>query len=172
MIRFINAWLHEIYIYIGSTELPFKTRFAGHKSSFAHEHQATSTTLSKHVWNLKKSGKDYELRWEILKRCPPYHCGAKFCDLCLTEKLLILQADEERTINKHSEIMQKCRHRNKYKLKSVKWAGLWPHLFGFTFYFIPYVSFCGPFCLLVCFWYPYSHSPLPFFQLPCQYLSL
>jgi len=106
--------------YIGSTELPFKTRFAGHKSSFVHEHQATSTTLSKHVWNLKKSGKDYELKWEILKRCLPYRCGGKSCDLCLTEKLLILQADEEMTVNRHSEIMQKCRHRNKFKLKSVK----------------------------------------------------
>ena len=109
----------KVATYVGSTELPFKTRYTGHKSSFLHQHQAKSTTLSKYIWDLKMQGTDYELKWEVLKQCSPYRCGARVCDLCLTEKLIILQASEESTLNKHSEIMQKCRHRNKFKVKSV-----------------------------------------------------
>ena len=40
--------------YIGLTENEFKTRFNLHKSSFKLEHKRTSTTLSDHVWKLKK----------------------------------------------------------------------------------------------------------------------
>ena len=40
--------------YIGLTENEFKTRFNLHKSSFKLEHQRTSTTLTDHVWKLKK----------------------------------------------------------------------------------------------------------------------
>ena len=97
-----------------------KQGILANKSSFLHQHQAKSTTLSKYIWDLKMQGTDYELKWEVLKQCSPYRCGARVCDLCLTEKLIILQASEESTLNKHSEIMQKCRHRNKFKLKSVK----------------------------------------------------
>jgi len=105
--------------YIGSTEGPFKTRFNGHKSSFNLQHLASHTTLSNYIWDLKGKSTNYVLKWEIMKRCSPYKCGTRSCDLCLTEKLLILQADPATTMNKHSEIMQKCRHKNKFKLKNI-----------------------------------------------------
>ena len=107
-------------VYFGSTEMSFKQRYAGHKASFAHENLSTATTLSKYVWSLKKAGTPYSLRWEIHKHCSPYKCGTRSCDLCLTEKYVILHADSESTLKKHSEIMQKCRHKNKFKLKAVK----------------------------------------------------
>ena len=107
-------------VYFGSTEMSFKQRYAGHKASFAHENLSTATTLSKYVWSLKKAGTPYSLRWEIHKHCSPYKCGTRSCDLCLTEKYVILHADPDSTLNKHSEIMQKCRHKNKFKLKAVK----------------------------------------------------
>ena len=43
-----------------------------------------------------------------------------FVDLCLTEKLLIAKADRRKLFNKKSEIMSKCRHRNKFTLKRFR----------------------------------------------------
>ena len=106
--------------YIGSTESTFKERYTSHKSSFQHEKQSSSTSHSSYIWELKKKKIPYELTWEIMKKASPYKCGTRRCDLCLTEKLLILKSDPQVTLNKHSEIMQKCRHSNKFKLKSIK----------------------------------------------------
>ena len=39
---------------IGLTENEFKTRFNLHKSSFKLEHKRTTTSLSDHIWKLKK----------------------------------------------------------------------------------------------------------------------
>ena len=47
------------------------------------------------------------------------HQGAKRCNLCLAEKLAILQADQRTLLNKRSEFVSKCRHRNKFKLKKA-----------------------------------------------------
>ena len=50
----------------------------------------------------------------------PYKCGTRRCDLCLTEKYVIAHADQEHLLNKRTEIISKCRHRNKYLIKYVK----------------------------------------------------
>ena len=42
-----------------------------------------------------------------------------FCQLCLAEKLAILWADPDTTLNKRSELVAKCRHRNKFKLIKI-----------------------------------------------------
>ena len=52
------------------------------------------------------------------KKCQPYACGAQRCDVCLSEKLYILSAGAG-CINQNTELMQKCRHSNKFKLISV-----------------------------------------------------
>ena len=46
------------------------------------------------------------------------HCQKRF-DVCLSEKLSILLENKANSINKHSELMQKCSHSNKYKLSNV-----------------------------------------------------
>ena len=50
----------------------------------------------------------------------PYRCGKRKCDLCLTEKYIIARADQKYLLNKRTEIISKCRHRNKYVLKNIK----------------------------------------------------
>ena len=45
--------------------------------------------------------------------------GAKRCNLCLVEKLAILQADQCTLLNKRSEFVSKCQHWNKFKLKKA-----------------------------------------------------
>jgi len=42
------------------------------------------------------------------------------CQLCLAEKLAILTGDPKILLNKWSELVSKCRHENKFKLKNLK----------------------------------------------------
>jgi len=109
----------EAKFYIGATEQTFKKRYPKHKDSIEKEKHKSSTSLSKHVWERKKNGTDFTIKWEILKECLPYRCGTRSCNLCLTEKYLILMADPKLCINKNSDLMQKCRHSNKFKLANV-----------------------------------------------------
>ena len=73
--------------------------------------------------NLKKSGLSPEIRWKIVQHATPYQYGSKTCNLCLSEKLQIFQADPNKLLNKHSELVSKCRHRSKFKLRSFNYAG-------------------------------------------------
>ena len=54
------------------------------------------------------------------KKTPPYQCGSKVCDLCLLEKVFIISADPDNLLNKRTELISKCRHRNKFLLANVK----------------------------------------------------
>ena len=60
------------------------------------------------------------IEWSIADRAPPYHCKSKRCNLCLAEKLTILRADQTLTLNSRLELVSKCRHRYKFKLKNFK----------------------------------------------------
>ena len=105
-------------VYIGSTETPFKQRYANHLMSFRYERYRNQTELSKYIWGLKRDGKTFRVRWDVLRRAPAYSCLSKRCDLCLTEKLMILSADRSTLLNKRSELVSKCRHQNKFCLSN------------------------------------------------------
>ena len=49
-----------------------------------------------------------------------YKCGIRRCDLCATEKYVIARADQVDPLKERTEIISKCRHRNKYLIKYVK----------------------------------------------------
>ena len=99
-------------------ETTFKTRFSNHKQSFKFENKRNSTELSKVVWKLKDQNKNYSVTWAIVKEVGSYKCGANICNLCLCEKLFILKADCKSLLNKRSEIISKCKHKNKFLLKN------------------------------------------------------
>ena len=103
-------------IYIGCTEGTFKTRFTNHKQSFQNEKYAKATALSTHIWALKRSNIDYNVKWKIISKASKYLCGTRKCDLCLTEKVLIASADPKLLLNSRAELISKCRHQNKYLL--------------------------------------------------------
>ena len=107
----------QTYSYYGTSEGEFKTRHTNHTSSFRHESKKNSTELSKKIWEIKESGKEYSLTWEIAKKAFPYQGGRTKCDLCLTEKLLIVTNQSEFLLNKRTEMISKCRHRNKFLLR-------------------------------------------------------
>ena len=67
--------------------------------------------LQKHVWELKNKERDFSIKWSILKRVSPRTAGRSKCNLCLEEKLCILESDSALTLSKRSELFSKCRHR-------------------------------------------------------------
>ena len=105
-------------VYTGATKSEFKKRLAVHKNSFRNRTQC-QTCLSSYIWDLKDQNVDYEIMWTLHHQAFPYQCGTRKCDLCLTEKLVILRSDLRWSLNKRSEIMNKCRHRKDCKLSSV-----------------------------------------------------
>ena len=53
------------------------------------------TALSKYVWFLRDNNVRFDLKWSIKKKAQVYSAGAKYCDLCLTEKTIIMLADKK-----------------------------------------------------------------------------
>ena len=104
--------------YIGVVESDFKSRYYNHKSSFTNTKKKNTTALSSRYHDILDSGEQPNVKWEIVAKCQPYRCGARKCDLCLTEKLEILT--KKPYLNKRSELTVKCRHSTKWKLKNVK----------------------------------------------------
>ena len=56
------------FVYYGTSEREFKTRYNNHTKSLRHRECMNETELSKHVWNLKDHGLDNNLSWEICKK--------------------------------------------------------------------------------------------------------
>ena len=108
------------FIYYGTSEGEFKTRYKHHIKAFRHRECMNETELSKHVWNLKDHGLNNNLSWEIHKKASPYQCGSKRCDLCLSEKVSIICADPGTLLHKRTELISKFLHRNKFLLAYVK----------------------------------------------------
>ena len=104
--------------YYGCSETEFKTRFSNDNQSFKYRKKSNSTELSKAFWQAKDTGKNPSIKWSIAARTTPYYPGARWCKLCLAEKLFILRADPTTMLNKRSELNGKCRYKNKFKLKN------------------------------------------------------
>ena len=79
-----------------------------------------STELSKYVWQLKESNTPYNIKWSIASKSQAYNNKSKRCNLCLTEKLLIVNANKQMLLNRRPELISKCRHENKFYLRNLK----------------------------------------------------
>ena len=81
------------------------------------------TKFSQEFWSLKDAGHDLDRHrdtsFEILKKSVPYKAGGRSCNLCLSEKLLIMKNEGE-VINKRDEFVSKCRHAFKFILGNIK----------------------------------------------------
>ena len=85
------------------------------------------TALSAKVWELKKAGRSYMMKNNIVKKAHPYKTGDSVCDLCLTEKTCIVlghKAPRELMVlpqgcgllNVRDEVLGHCPHKLKHKL--------------------------------------------------------
>ena len=102
------------------TASTFKERYRNHVKSFQNKKYSNETELSKHIWDLKEKNKDFNITWSILKQSISYTGGTKRCNLCLDEKLFIMKADKQSLLNKRSEIVSTCRHKNRFRINSLK----------------------------------------------------
>ena len=105
--------------YKGVTYNPFKTRLGNHEKAFRNESYRNETELSKEVWRIKEQGGEYQIKWRIISQHPPYNPSTKRCQLCLNEKLEILEQDGPNLLNKRSEIVSRCRHQTKHLLRDI-----------------------------------------------------
>ena len=111
---------NEIANYIGLAGNNFKERYRTHKSSLETRNENNSTALSKYVWNFKDKMIDHTIKWSIIQFAPTYSPETGKCQLCNLEKTLILIANEPNLLNQRNEMMNKCRHRRKHLLSSLK----------------------------------------------------
>ena len=110
---------NETKKYFGLCATDFKSRFNNHVQSFKHKSKAKATELSKYVWACKDAGENPDISWKAISHAAPYKHGGRNCNLCLTEKFIILTAASSSTLNKRTEILNKCRHKAKFKLKNL-----------------------------------------------------
>ena len=103
--------------YIGISSTKCKPRYSNHTFFFTNEYLKNQTALSKHFWSLKKMGLTPEIQWSILKKSnTPKHFDSR-CFLCLEEKIqIMIYLDPENLLNQRCELIDKCRHRNRFKL--------------------------------------------------------
>ena len=75
--------LNETHVYYGASDGEFKYRYNNHTNSFRNQDYENKTELSKHIWQLKRNGTEFNLKWNIAAYATPYRCGTRRCDLCL-----------------------------------------------------------------------------------------
>ena len=111
-----QATLPSKATYIGSTSTTFKTRYNNHTHSFRSVHKQNATKLSQYVWN-KGLGPKPPIDWQIIRRCCLYQPGHKTCNLCTTEKLLLIQnSSDSSNLNSRSDLANRCPHRKEFLL--------------------------------------------------------
>ena len=95
--------------------------------SFRDETKTNSTTLSKFIWTNKLNQDEHgnivepKIKWSIMKHCSTYQPGNRTCDLCISEKVLIIKnINKPSNINKRTDCAQTCYHKRHY-LSSVTW---------------------------------------------------
>ena len=108
----------ETKVYYGICETTFKLRYANHKKSFSHRNRKSDTELSNEFWRIKDNKHNANITWEILGRHQAYNTSSKRCSLCLNEKLKIALHRDNNMLKRRTEILNKCRHKNKNLLIS------------------------------------------------------
>ena len=104
----------DIYIYTQYAML----RYANHKKSFSHGNSRSDTELSNEFWRIQDNKHNANITWEILGRHQAYSTSSKRSSLCLNEKLKIVLHRDNNLLNRRTEILNKCRHKNKHALIS------------------------------------------------------
>ena len=105
-------------VYYGLVEKDFKQRWRDHKTSFKERKYESKTELSKHIWSLHDQKKPFGIKWDIGAKASPTRAGSRRCDLCITEKKVIVTADPLTLLNKRDELVSCCRHRRKFLLQN------------------------------------------------------
>ena len=88
--------------YTGLTVSTFKQRFNSHQHSMRPRKYRHSTALSNYVWSLKDQDIAFDIKWTVLRKAAAYRNTTRRCSLCIAEKLEIMKADKDRSLNRRS----------------------------------------------------------------------
>ena len=113
--------------YVGMTSCEAKLRLRSHFQSFKDEGKKEETALATHIWNnnLNKNSDGQlikpKVKFKIIRKCQTYKPGSKLCDLCISEKVFILQQMKNpKNINKRTDVGVPCIHHRAHYLKALK----------------------------------------------------
>ena len=109
-----NDKKHKPNLYKGICKTTFKKRYANHKKSFNKEKNKSDTKLSTEYWNLANKKLHPRISFSIKGKYKLYNPNPRRYSSCLHEKLEKVDDPDEILLNKQSEIISQCRHRNKY----------------------------------------------------------
>ena len=113
-----NAVNGDMKKYIGLADTTLKERHGNHKRYFKHQECHNCTELAKYVRELKRKSIAPIIKWGILSKVYG-NPKQNLCILCLTEKHWIINL-YTMIITSMSELVNKCRHINKFLSKNVK----------------------------------------------------
>ena len=105
--------------YKGICEMTFKKLCPNHRTSFNLIKSKNGTTLSIEYWKLKQKQQARKLTWEMKVQYKTYNPTLKKCNLCLNEKLTIIDDPDKNLLNKRSKAISQSHHRNKFKPVSL-----------------------------------------------------
>ena len=94
---------NESHVYYGESDGEFKYRQNNYTNFFRNEGYENKTQPSKHIRKLNRNRTEFNLKWSITAYATPYRCGTRRCDLCLTEKYIIAQANQNNLLNMRTE---------------------------------------------------------------------
>ena len=73
------------------------------------------------MWNKKDKGIGIrDVEYQIAKKCHSYVVGRDKRNVCLSEKQAIMKDKDGRSLNKRTELLNKCRHKCRQKLANKK----------------------------------------------------
>ena len=98
--------------FYGICETAFILRYTSHKKSPNHRNRKSDTELSNMFWRIKGNKHSANITWNILGRHQAYNSSSKRCSPCLNEKLKTALHRNNNMLNKGTEILNKCRHKN------------------------------------------------------------
>ena len=90
----------------------------GHQHDLRNSHKADSTTLSQFVWKMREQGEQPLITWSKVTSAKPYLIGERTCQLCIADKTEIAKDTSGSMLNRRRELMNKCLHKEPYKLSN------------------------------------------------------
>ena len=78
------------------------------------------TTLSTEYWNVKEQNGRPKVTWRIVRNARPFIVESENCNLSANEKYEITNHNGNNLLNKRTEVIAKCGHKNKFELARFK----------------------------------------------------
>ena len=99
-------------------ETTFKLQYRNHNKSFNHRKRKLDTELSSKFWKINYNKRNTNITWDTLDRAQAYNTSSKRCLICLNEKLKTILHKYNNMSKKRTEILNRCRRRNKFAVTS------------------------------------------------------